>query len=196
MNNYNELDANYWSGRYEANTAQWDLGQVSPPIKNYIDQLTNKNCRILIPGCGNCYEAAYLIEKGFTNITLIDIAPNLVDDLKKKYHNNSSIKIILGDFFDLNLPFDIIIEQTFFCALTPNLRPAYVQKMKSLLSPNGKLVGLMFNRNFEAGPPFGGSKAAYIQLFEPYFKLKTLAPCYNSFIKRQASELFMILVKK
>jgi SAM-dependent methyltransferase len=196
MNNNNSLDATYWSGRYEANTAQWDLGQVSSPIKNYIDQLTDKNCRILIPGCGNAYEAAYLLEKGFTDISLIDIAPNLVDTLKKRYANNTSIKIILGDFFELNQPFNLIIEQTFFCALPPTLRPAYVDKMKSLLKPNGKLVGLLFDRNFEGGPPFGGSKTAYIHLFESDFKLHTLEPCYNSFIKRQDSELFIIFIRK
>jgi SAM-dependent methyltransferase len=196
MNDVNILDAEYWSGRYKTNTDQWDLGQVSPPIKNYIDQLTNKNCRILIPGCGNSYEAAYLLEKGFTNITLIDIAPYLVDQLKKRFANNPSINILLGDFFELNQTFDLIIEQTFFCALTPTLRPAYVDKMKSLLSPNGKLVGLLFNRDFEGGPPFGGSKTAYINLFESDFKLHTLEPCYNSFIKRQESELFMIFIRK
>ncbi len=196
MNNHNSLDAEYWSSRYESNTAQWDLGQVSPPIKNYIDQLTNKNCRILIPGCGNSYEAAYLVEKGFTNITLIDIAPALVDQLKKRFEGNTSIKIILGDFFELKQNFDLIIEQTFFCALSPSLRLNYVQQMKSLLAPNGKLVGLLFDRDFDGGPPFGGSKTAYIDLFESDFILYTLEPCYNSFIKRQESELFMIFIRK
>ena len=196
MNNNNSLDAEYWSSRYEANTAQWDLGQVSPAIKNYIDQLTNKNCRILIPGCGNSYEAAYLLEKGFTNITLIDIAPALVNNLKRKFEGNDHIQIILGDFFELNQSFDLIIEQTFFCALTPSLRPNYVIQMKSLLVPNGKLVGLLFDRDFEVGPPFGGSKEEYIRLFEPDFNFKTFDSCYNSFLKRQKSELFMIFVRK
>ncbi len=196
MNNNNSLDAEYWSSRYESNTVQWDLGQVSPPIKNYIDQLTNKNCRILIPGCGNSYEAAYLVEKGFTNITLIDIAPALVDNLKRKFEGNTSIQIILGDFFELKQSFDLIIEQTFFCALSPSLRPNYVNQMKTLLAPNGKLVGLLFDRNFDGGPPFGGSKTSYINLFESDFTLNTLEPCYNSFIKRQESELFMIFIRK
>ncbi len=196
MNNNNSLDAEYWSGRYESNTAQWDLGQVSPPIKKYIDQLTDKNCRILIPGCGNCYEAAYLLEKGFTNITVLDIAPALVDNLKRKFEENNYIEIILGDFFELEQLYDLIIEQTFFCALHPILRNAYVDKMKSLLSPNGKLVGLLFDRDFDGGPPFGGSKTAYINLFEFAFKLHTLEPCYNSFIKRQESELFIIFIRK
>jgi hypothetical protein len=29
------------------------------PIKNYIDTLKDKDIAILIPGCGNTYEAAY-----------------------------------------------------------------------------------------------------------------------------------------
>ena len=49
------LDEAYWNSQYNANTTGWDLGQVSPPLKAYIDQLTNKNLRILIPGCGNTY---------------------------------------------------------------------------------------------------------------------------------------------
>ncbi|MEI6265591.1 MAG: methyltransferase domain-containing protein [Sphingobacteriia bacterium] len=196
MNNNKSLDAEYWSERYESNTAQWDLGQVSPPIKHYIDQLTNKNCRILIPGCGNSYEAAYLLEKGFTNITLIDIAPALVDNLKRKFEGNPSIEILLGDFFELKQLFDLIIEQTFFCALSPSLRPNYVNQMKTLLVPNGKLVGLLFDRDFDGGPPFGGSKNEYINLFESDFDFKTFDSCYNSFVKRQESELFMIFVRK
>ncbi len=196
MDKNNSLDAEYWSGRYESNTAQWDLGQVSPPIKNYIDQITNKNCRILIPGCGNSYEAEYLLEKGFTNITLIDIAPALVDNLKRKFKGNNHIQIILGDFFELKQSFDLIIEQTFFCALSPSLRLNYVNQMKTLLVPNGKLVGLLFDRDFEGGPPFGGSKTAYINLFESDFDFKTFDSCYNSFVKRQESELFMIFVRK
>lgn len=192
----NSLDAEYWSGRYQANTAQWDLGQVSPPIKQYIDQLTNKDCRILIPGCGNSYEAVYLLEMGFTNITLIDIAIPLVESLKIKFEGNNAIQIILGDFFELEQNFDLIIEQTFFCALSPSLRPNYVHQMRSLLMPNGKLVGVLFDRDFEEGPPFGGSKDEYIKLFEPDFIVHTLQPCYNSFVKRQESELFMIFVRK
>jgi 16S rRNA A1518/A1519 N6-dimethyltransferase RsmA/KsgA/DIM1 with predicted DNA glycosylase/AP lyase activity len=52
----------------------------------------------LIPGCGNTYEAEYLLQEGFTNITVIDIAPTLVESLKQKFADNSSIKIIQADF--------------------------------------------------------------------------------------------------
>ena len=187
----------FWNNQYNANTTGWDLGQVSPPIKDYIDQLRDKNLRILIPGCGNSYEAEYLLQNGFTNITLIDIAPTLVKQLQQKFINNPNIKIILGDFFYHDGEYDLILEQTFFCAINPLLRKDYVAKMKALLATNGKLAGVLFNKEFEQqGPPFGGCKSQYISLFENDFYLKTFEPCHNSFAKRQGTELFINLVKK
>lgn len=191
------LDGDYWSNRYDTGTTFWDLGEVSPPLKNYIDQLTNKNIRILIPGCGNTYEADYLLKQGFTDITVIDIAPVLVKQLNEKYKDSSHIKVILGDFFEQDGQYDLILEQTFFCALEPSLRKNYAAKMPLLLAPEGKLVGLLFNRSFEEqGPPFGGTQNEYQALFASDFIFKTFEPCYNSFVKRKDSELFINLVKK
>lgn len=191
-----QLDKTYWDNQYKANTTGWDLGEVSPPLKTYIDQLANKNLRILIPGCGNTYEAGYLLQQGFTDVTVIDIAPLLVAQLKEKYKGNPHIKIILGDFFLHEGQYDLVLEQTFFCALPPHLRNDYVMKMQELLAPHGKLAGVLFDRAFEQeGPPFGGSKSQYEPVFEKGFIFKKFEPCYNSFIKRKDTELFVILIK-
>ena len=190
------LDETYWNNQYKANTTGWDLGEVSPPLKAYIDQLTNKNLRILIPGCGNTYEAAYLLQQGFTNVTVIDIAPALVAQLKDKFASNPNINITLGDFFEHTGVYDLVLEQTFFCALNPALRIDYFAKMNELLAPNGKLAGVLFNREFEQhGPPFGGNKDQYKPMFEKDFDFKTFQLCHNSFSKRAGTELFIILVK-
>jgi methyl halide transferase len=133
------LDKTYWNNQYQAHTTGWDLGEVSPAIKNYINTLNDKDIRILIPGCGNCYEAIYLLEHGFTNITLIDIAPALVEKLKIKFNENNNINIVLGDFFEHQGEYDLIIEQTFFCALPPQMRQKYVSKMYHLLAKEGKI---------------------------------------------------------
>jgi methyl halide transferase len=60
--------------------------------------------------------------------------------------------LLQADFFELNtgkgkhLPeFDLIVEQTFFCAIDPSLRKNYFKKVHQLLKPGGKLVGLLFN---------------------------------------------------
>ncbi|MBM3401604.1 MAG: methyltransferase domain-containing protein [Bacteroidetes bacterium] len=197
MNKDRNLDQNFWNERYLLNETGWDLGQISPPLKAYIDQLSDKNLRVLIPGCGNSYEAEYLLEHGFTDITVIDIAPALVDRLKSKFRANQNIKIILGDFFTHKAEYDLVLEQTFFCALNPELRKSYVEAMSGLLARDGKLAGVLFNREFETqGPPFGGTDTEYLALFGDGFKFKIFEPCYNSFSKRADSELFIILEKK
>ncbi|MBO9561797.1 MAG: methyltransferase [Niastella sp.] len=191
------LDATYWNDRYQQHQTGWDVGQVSTPLKEYIDQLTNKDIAILIPGCGNSYEAEYLLQQGFNNITLIDISPLLTQQLTEKFsaYVGNQLRIITGDFFVPEGQYDLILEQTFFCALEPSLRGAYVSKMHSLLKPGGKLAGVLFDRAFEGGPPFGGSQEEYKELFAPLFNIQVLAPCYNSIKPRAGAEVFMIAVK-
>ncbi|WP_439505576.1 methyltransferase domain-containing protein [Sediminibacterium sp.] len=186
------LSADYWNERYINNASQWDLGVVSPPLKNYIDQLENKDIAILIPGAGNSYEAVYLMEQGFTNITVIDIAPIVIQQLQQQYPDQKNIRFIETNFFNWNGEYDLVLEQTFFCAIDPVLRSNYVKHMASLLKPNGKLVGPLFNRTFEAGPPFGGDKESYLKLFESHFNFQTFTPCHNSIAPRANTELFFI----
>lgn len=81
--------------------------------------------------------------------------------------------------------------------MSPDLRMAYRDKMHELLAKNGKLVGLLFNTQFEKqGPPFGGTKVEYENLFKTHFEFKTFEICTNSHPKRQGNELFVIMKKK
>ena len=193
-----KLDKDYWNNRYANQQTNWDLGVIAAPLKEYADQLKDKDIAILIPGCGHAHEAEYLLEQGFKNLTLIDIAPAPVQAVSKKFEKfiGKQLQIINGDFFELQQKFDLIIEQTFFCALQPDLRESYVEKMFDLLQDGGKLVGVLFNREFEGGPPFGGSKIEYEQLLEKRFKIKTMEDCQNSIVPRSGSELFFIAEKK
>ena len=84
-NDENSFDQTYWDQRYQNSEIGWDLKQVSPPLKHYIQQCTNKNLKILIPGAGNAYEANYLLEQDFNDITIVDIAPTVVDRLQKQF---------------------------------------------------------------------------------------------------------------
>lgn len=195
----NTLDDEYWSDRYKNQQAGWDLGQVSPPIKAYVDQLTNKAMRILIPGCGNAHEAAYLLAAGFTNITLIDIAAEPVRNLERTFAmeiEQGHLAVYHADFFDFSGNFDLILEQTFFCAIDPALRSAYALQMQNLLTDNGKLVGLLFEMENPDGPPFGGNKKEYFSYFDKPFDILKMEPCYNSIAPRAGRELFVIFQKK
>ncbi|WP_271406348.1 class I SAM-dependent methyltransferase [Tenacibaculum soleae] len=191
-----DLSENFWENKYLSNKTGWDLGMISPPLKAYFDQLEDKELKILIPGGGNSYEAEYLFNKGFKNVFVVDLAVTALNNIKKRVPLFPENQLILSDFFDLDTTFDLIIEQTFFCALNPSLREKYAVKMNELLNNKGKLVGLLFNAKLnEDHPPFGGDKAAYITYFKPYFAFNVFTECYNSYHNRQEMELFIILQK-
>ena len=192
-----KLNRTYWEERYAANNLGWDIGTVSTPLKEYIDQLENKNLKILIPGAGNGYEAIYLHKSGFANVYVLDLAKQPLEKIKAEIPEIQNKHLIQGDFFDLELQdFDLILEQTFFCALDPKLRENYVQKMVQLLKPGGKLTGLFFDFPLTPnGPPFGGSAEEYRALFDPFFKIKVLERTNNSITPRKGKELFFIFEK-
>lgn len=186
----------YWEHRYKEGLTGWDIGEISPPLRSYIDQLEDKNLKILIPGAGNSYEAEYLFQAGFKNIFLNDIARLPLENFHKRVPSFPVSSLVQNDFFEINEKFDLIIEQTFFCAWPVEQRKAYVEKIYELLLPGGKLIGVLFKTQFEKeGPPFGGSREEYLKLFQEKFSIKTLEVCYNSISPRQGNELFFIFIK-
>ena len=191
------LNETFWDNKYKSEQTGWDIGFISTPLKKYFDQLTNKELKILIPGGGNSYEAEYLHNLGFKNVYVVDISATALTNYQKRVPSFPNQCLINIDFFELNDSFDLIIEQTFFCAINPHLRPKYASKMSELLLTNGKLVGLFFNIPlFENSPPFGGTKKVYIPYFKPYFKLDIIEDSYNSILERRANELFIKFIKK
>ncbi|EAR13843.1 hypothetical protein PI23P_05077 [Polaribacter irgensii 23-P] len=191
------LSADAWDERYTNNDIAWDLGEVSSPLKAYFDQLENKEIKILIPGGGNSHEAAYLFENGFKNIWVVDLSETAIGNIQKRIPEFPPSQLIQGDFFNMDDVFDLIIEQTFFCAINPNLRADYTTKMHHLLKSKGKLVGVLFNVPLNTNkPPFGGDKSEYLEYFKPFFIIKKMEACYNSFGNRKGRELFVILRSK
>ena len=191
-----ELDKDFWESKYQDNSTGWDIGFVSTPIKEYIDQLDNKDLKILIPGAGNSYEGEYLHQQGFKNVWLCDLAPSSFANFRSRVPDFPEEHLLAGDFFELAGGFDLILEQTFFCALDPTLRPRHAQKMHELLKPGGRLVGLLFDAPLnEDHPPFGGNRQEYLGYFEPLFLIQNMDPCYNSIEPRAGRELFINLQK-
>lgn len=192
-----ELNQKFWEERYQKNETGWDVGEITTPLKTYFDSLTDKNISILIPGAGNAHEAEYLYQLGFKNITIVDLAPTALANIKKRILNFDSTKLICDNFFNHTGKYDLIVEQTFFCALHPDLREKYAQKMTELLSDKGVLVGVLFNDILNTDkPPFGGNAEEYRVLFSNYFTIEKLEECYNSILPRKGREVFIKLRKK
>ncbi len=192
------FDQQFWDSYYRDQNLPWDMGEVSPPLKAYIDQLTDKQKKILIPGAGSGHEAEYLWQKGFQNIYVLDISPLPLKNLRERIPDIPEEQLIRGDFFRHKGKYDLILEQTFFCALHPSLRGRYAARMRELLNPGGKLCGLLFTFPLDIDqdkPPFGGSPEEYKKLFSPYFSEVRISLCHNSHPARQGNEVFFQLGK-
>lgn len=186
------LDSNSWNQRYLSKNTGWDIGHVSTPLKEYFDQLKNKDLRILIPGCGNSHEAEYLFSIGFQNVYVLDFSKKAINNFSSRVPGFPKDNLLCEDFFNISGNYDLIIEQTFFCAINKSKRFEYVNKIHSLLNKNGRLVGLLFNGPMnDDHPPFGGSTAEYKKLFSSLFDLKIIQSSKNSISSRNGKELFI-----
>lgn len=191
-----ELDRDFWNTRYATGETGWDAGAPTRPLQEFIDTLTDRDMSILIPGCGNGHEAEYLWNRGFINVKVIDIAPLALQGFSERVPRFPKENLICGDFFQHEGQYDLILEQTFFCALDPALRTDYANAMHRLLRPGGLLAGVMFGVPMNADrPPFGGSREEYLGYFAPLFDVERMEPCQNSIGPRAGSELWVELRK-
>ncbi|PTM14206.1 MAG: SAM-dependent methyltransferase [Bacteroidetes bacterium] len=188
------LNAEYWEERWQAAQTGWDIGEASPPLLHYTNQLTNKQLRILIPGAGRAYEAIHLHQQGFTEVYVCDWAASAFAHLRQVAPDFPEAHLLVGNFFELDLTVDLLLEQTFFCAIDPELRPQYVQKAAQILRPGGRLAGVLFAHPFPfQGPPFGGTLEEYRSLFSASFHILQLEISPYSIAPRLGNEYFIEL---
>ncbi len=191
-------EKNYWQNRYETKSTGWNIGFPSTPIKEYFDQVKDKKLRILIPGAGNAYEAEYLHKQGFTNVFVMDIASQPLENLSERVPTFPKKNLICENFFEHQGEYDIIVEQTFFCSFPPlkENRQAYANQMANLLGKGGKLIGLWFSFPLKGDlikRPFGGTKTEYLTYFDSLFEIITFENCYNSIPPRMGNEFFAVM---
>lgn len=191
-----KLSANYWDSRYLDQDTGWDIGCHNTIHTDYITHIDDKSVRILEPGAGNAYTTAYLYSQGYYNTYALDYARTAKSIFLEKNPAFPKDQYLTQDFFELHELFDVVLEQTFFCAIDPKRRHDYVNKMYNILNPKGKIYGVLFDFKKNEGPPYGGSKEEYVDLFGSKFNILRLESSKNSIPQRQGIELVVELQKK
>lgn len=159
----------FWNERFGRNFTPWDKGGVPAALRDFVTQ-SARSASVLIPGCGNAYEVAYLSEAGW-DVTAIDFSATAVAAARAQLGQWAE-RVLEADFFTF-MPHqapDIIYERAFLCALPPRMRAAIVAHWAALLPTGGLLAGFFYFDDTPKGPPFGIAPDALNALLIPYFE--------------------------
>ncbi len=146
--------AEFWEKRFLENFTPWDAGRVPTALEQFL-RTEPRGQRALIPGCGSGYEVRAFAEAGF-DVLAVDFAEAAIERAQRILGPLSD-RVRLADFFesDFEMPFDLVYERAFLCALPRRLWPRYAPRVSELLRPGGRLAGFFFFDDHERGPPFG-----------------------------------------
>lgn len=198
-----EPDAAFWAELYRTGDTGWDQGGPSPGLVDFLKNdvgagraVPQPSGRALVPGCGRGHDARALAAAGFDVIGL-DVVKNAVQEATRIAKSERLTKILFKQADFLNLPdrlrgpYDLIFENTFFCAIDPAHRDRYVESAASLLKPGGFLLGVFYNIQPETGPPFGATRDELLDRFSRRFTL-ILDRVPRSIPRREGKELLML----
>jgi hypothetical protein len=171
-------EASFWQERFERGFTPWDQPGVLPQFEAFAN--AHPQAAVLIPGCGNAWEAGWLAEHGRT-VRAIDFAPAAVASARSALGKHAAV-VEQADFYAYEPPFvpGWIFERAFLCALPPSQRPNYARRMAALLAPGALLAGYFFIDEPQKGPPFPIRRAELEALLTPYFTLLDEQPVTGS----------------
>jgi SAM-dependent methyltransferase len=185
----------FWDERFERGFTPWDLGGVPAALRDFVARsgaLRVALRSVLIPGCGNGYELAFLSDAG-ADAVAIDFAPAAVSRARALV-GQWAPRVVEADFFAWQpaQPLDLIYERAFLCAMPPNMWPQVAARWADLLPPGGLLAGFFFFGQLPKGPPFGIERGALEALLAPHFTLVEEGPVTDSLPVFAGQERWMV----
>lgn len=202
MPSNNTSNANFWNKLYINKDTGWDIGYATPIFVSWSKTLQSKS-KILIPGCGNCYDGIYLSKLNH-DVYAVDFSEKVIDNvLQKSKQEDVAINAICKDYFLLDDSyygmFDIVLEYTFFCAIPINMRQLYIETTYNMLKTGGKLISIFLpitKDEKKEGPPFYVDLDKTIKSFEKYFTIESIDMNPDSVKPRIGNEVFVKMLKK
>lgn len=175
----------FWEQRFRKGVTPWDAGRAPQALQRFAAAYAlaagASPPRVLVPGCGSAWDAAFLDRCGW-QVSALDFSPAALEAARLVLGDDWRGELLCADFFNFPcaLSFDVIYERAFLCAMPRQLWPGYAPRMAELLEPGGLLVGHFYFSDEPKGPPFGILSEQLASLLAPYFRLLTDEPVEDS----------------
>ena len=171
-------DGTDWEGRWQSGDTPWDLGRAPPSLEQTLAQLGSTPLDVAVPGAGRAHDALAFAAAGH-RVTAIDIAPSaLAAAATQAEALDLPLTLLEADWLDPSAhapaTFDLVWEQTCYCAIPPARRADYARTLARVLRPGGRYVGLFWQHGREGGPPYHVTPAAVASDIGPWFEIEII----------------------
>ncbi|HWP34068.1 MAG TPA: methyltransferase domain-containing protein, partial [Thermodesulfobacteriota bacterium] len=202
-------DPRWWEAKYARGETGWELGVPPPPLVRRLADAPPPPGRVAVLGCGRGHDARFFARRGYPTWGF-DFAPRAIRDARMLAAIEFGRQAATGrgvapaplvfeqrDLFELPAVypafFDLVWEHTCFDAIEPARRPEYVEVVRRILRPGGRLLALFFPVDvpWQGGPPFPMTQAELRRLFEPAFRFDRTEVPADSVARRRGAEWFV-----
>jgi thiopurine S-methyltransferase len=177
------MDKDFWLERWRSAKIGFHLATPNPRLVEHAARLeTGGPKRVLVPLCGKTLDLAYLASRGHS-VVGVELAEEAALAFFAEHgatpartalgglerFESGAIAIVVGDFFACDPErlgtFDAVYDRAALIALPPEIRLAYVAKLRSLLAPGATILLVTFDFDASGGPPFSVGDAEVDALY-------------------------------
>lgn len=187
------MDHKFWLERWRENKIGFHRDGVNPHLESHWARTAAKRGeRVLVPLCGKSEDMRWLADRGcqVVGVELSEVAARAFGKEQQiafsesrrgefLVFNADRIQIHVGDFLNFTPvsggAFSLFYDRAALIALPPAMRPAYSEKLASLLADGarGLLITLEYDTTQMEGPPFSVENDE-VQRLLPGFRLERL----------------------
>ncbi len=164
------MERSFWEERWREGRIGFHEGAPNKFLSRHAPRLAG---RVLVPLCGKAEDLAFLASRGH-DVVGVEIVEDAVRAFFTEHgvtpvvtprdglaeYRAGSITIFAGDVFattrEILGEIDAVYDRAALIALPPELRPRYVDHLRTLVAPGtpGLLIALEYEQGRMAGPPF------------------------------------------
>jgi thiopurine S-methyltransferase len=186
------MELGFWQKRWDAREIGFHEGAPNALLAQYGDYLRSPS-RVLVPLCGKAEDMAYLAGKGHAIAGVEAVRAPCVEFFDEHaltrteeprgpftLHRSGAIEIWQGDMFAatpaLLGTFEAAYDRAALVAIAPMTRVKYVDTLKNLLRPKGRLLlnTFSYDQSKVQGPPWSIDPVLVRSLFRRHFVVEPL----------------------
>lgn len=150
-----------WIKSWKEGNIGFHLSEINPALLAALEKINIQYDNVFIPLAGKTKDILHFLELE-KDVTAVELSPLAIEQFyfenKLAPEKTNKLNFIQSDIFNYRpaRKYDLVYDRASMVALPYNIRVKYVEYLKSLLAPNGKilLINIEYDQTKMDGPPF------------------------------------------